>query len=543
MGIAQELIDHQSKLEMKYGTYHSHCDEIAKYFSPRHDEFYQKDRPMGEKRQQWQYDPTPGLASQRFASIIESLVCPKSQIWHGLQPEDDALRNDHEAMLWFEAVRDALFKLRYSGDANFGVAVNPVFTSMGLFGSGVLQTETRPGKWLRYRCSHIKEHFFEENADGVIDADWRKYQLTARQAVKIFGEGNLSERVVKSLDKEPNRKFDFLHCVFPNEERVYGAMGPRGMAYASFHVDVEGQQLCSGPKGFRKFPFIIARYMASPTDIMGTSPAMMALPEVKMLMQMRKTDIRARHLAVDPPNLAANEASIRRFNVKPGAMNYGTLSMEGNQLVKPYQTGGRIDLSVDGLDQSRRIINDIFLVTLFQILVETPEMTATEVLARQQEKGDLLSPVGGMIESEFLSKLIERELDEMAVSGMFDEDGPLPMPASVRERGGAYSVNYSSPMVRYRLSGPAAGAEKMIQSLLPIAQIDPTVWDVVNFSEYAKLIAEASGAPVRVLNSPEVRDQKQQSREQQQQMAALSQAAPAMASSIKDIAQAQALAG
>ena len=38
------------------------------------------------------------------------------------------------------------------------------------------------------------------------------------------------------------------------------------------------------------------------------------------------------------------------------------------------------------------VINDAFLVTLFQILTETPEMTATEVIERTREKGALLSP-------------------------------------------------------------------------------------------------------------------------------------------------------
>ena len=36
------------------------------------------------------------------------------------------------------------------------------------------------------------------------------------------------------------------------------------------------------------------------------------------------------------------------------------------------------------------VINDAFLVTLFQILTETPEMTATEVIERTREKGALL---------------------------------------------------------------------------------------------------------------------------------------------------------
>jgi hypothetical protein len=259
-----------------------------------------------------------------------------------------------------------------------------------------------------------------------------------------------------------------------------------------------------------------------------------------MLNQMRKTDIKARHLAIDPPNLAANESSIRKFNLRPNAMNYGSLDMNGNPLVRPYQTGARIDLSNDAIEGSRRMINDIFLVNLFQILIDTPEMTATEVLARQQEKGDLLSPIGGRLENEFCGKLIEREIDILAASGQFDEDGPLPMPESVRERGGAYGINYMSPMARYRASGEAAGAEKTIQSLIPVAQIDPTVFDIIDFQEYGKLVASASGAPRRIMRSPEDIAAMRDSRAQEQQAQQLAQVAPAVAGSVKDLAQAEA---
>lgn len=88
----------------------------------------------------------------------------------------------------------------------------------------------------------------------------------------------------------------------------------------------------------------------------------------------------------------------------------------------------------------------------------------------------------------------------MAVAGLFEDDGPLPMPRSVKEKGGAYSINYTSPMARYRISGKPPG-QKTIQSLIPVAQIDPTVWENINIPEYVKIIAKAAGAPRRMMRS------------------------------------------
>lgn len=539
--IAKELIATQQRLESDKGTYNSHCQEVARYVIPRLDEFFSNNRTAGEKRSQYQFDSTAPLALDRFSAIISSLVTPRGQYWHGLSPEDDELSNNHEAMIWYEAVRNKLFKLRYGSGSNFANQIGECYQSMGAFGTGVLIVEERAAKWARYKSSHIKEHHFMENEDGVIDTNYRKYQLTAKQAAEKFGTGALSGTINNALEKTPEMKFDFLHVVMPNYDRKPQMIDNNGMAYKSYHVDLSGNSLCAKEGGFRKFPFIPLRYITSTNEIYGRSPAMTALAEIKMLNQMRKTDIKARHLAVDAPILASNEASVRKVSLKPNAISYGTLDMNGNPLVRPWQTGNNLSASEKGIEDSRRIINDIFLVNLFQILLETPEMTATEVLQRQQEKGDLLSPIGGSLESESFNRLIERELDMMAHSGMFDDDGELPMPKSVKDAGGAYTVEFTSPLARMRMAGEAAGAERTLQALIPAAQVDPTVLDAIDFDAYAQIMKKANGAPERMMKAPEVIKAIREQRNQQQAMAQMAQAAPQVAGAVKDIAQAQAL--
>lgn len=541
MSIAKQLISTLAQLEADKGTYNAHCQEIARYVIPRMETFFRENIVAGEKRTQYQFDSTAPLALDRFGSIVNSLVTPRGQYWHGLEPMDEELHNDHEAMLWYENVRKYLFKLRYSNLSNFSSQISECYASMGAFGTGVLIVEERVGQWARYKSSHIKEHHFMENADGVIDTNYRKYTLTAKQAVEKFGQDNVAPTIVNALDKEPNKRFPFLHAVMPNMERKVGRMDAAGMAYSSYHVDLTSNELCAAVGGFRKFPFIIMRYITSTDEIYGRSPAMTALPEIKMLNQMRKTDIKSRHLAVSAPVLAANESAVTKFSLKPDAINYGTLDMNGQPLVRPWQTGNSLQASEVGIQDSRKVINDIFLVNLFQILIETPEMTATEVLQRQQEKADLLSPISGNLESETLSRLIDREIDMMAHAGLFDRDGPLPMPDSVRERQGEYSVSYTSPMARMRLAGEAAGAERTVQSLIPAAQINPSVLDGIDWDAYAQIMKRANGAPESMFKPMEQVMAERQSKAQQQQMAMAAQAAPQVAGAIKDIAQAEAM--
>ena len=51
------------------------------------------------------------------------------------------------------------------------------------------------------------------------------------------------------------------------------------------------------------------------------------------------------------------------------------------------------------MDEERSLINDAFLVSLFQILTETPNMSATEVIERTNEKGILLAPTVGALDA------------------------------------------------------------------------------------------------------------------------------------------------
>ena len=146
---------------------------------------------------------------------------------------------------------------------------------------------------------------------------------------------------------------------------------------------------------------------------------MIVLPDIKMLNEMSKTVIRAAHKTVDPPLLLHDDGVLGlsrggRPNLDPGALNVGGIDDQGRPKVLPLQTGARPDLGLELMEQRRKVINDAFLVTLFQILVEGPAMTATEVLERAKEKGALLAPTMGRQQSEALGPMIERELDILA---------------------------------------------------------------------------------------------------------------------------------
>ena len=130
------------------------------------------------------------------------------------------------------------------------------------------------------------------------------------------------------------------------------------------------------------------------------------------------------------------------------------------------------------MEHEAALINDAFLVTLFQILTETPQMTATEVIERTNEKGILLAPTIGRQQSEYLGPLIDRELDVLAAQNLLP-----PMPPRLREAQGEYEVRYDSPLARAQRAQEAAGFIRTVETVKELVNItqDTSLLDPFDF--------------------------------------------------------------
>ena len=223
--------------------------------------------------------------------------------------------------------------------------------------------------------------------------------------------------------------------------------------------------------------------------------------------------------------LAADDGVLDIYDGIPGSMIPGGVSKDGRMLVQPMPVG-RVDIGNDMLEQEKMLINDSFLVTLFQILVETPEMTATEVLERTREKGILLAPTIGRQQSEYLGPMIEREIDILSRQGRLPEQ-----PRILQEAKGEFKIIYDSPMTRTQKAEWASGAMRTVQQLMAVAEAtqDPSVLDYINWDIAAPQVAEIYGTPTTWLNGPDVIKQKRMARAQIQQQQQMIEAAPAAA--------------
>lgn len=532
--LAEDICKRYEAASKDRGAWEAHWEDIAKRVWPGYTGHFvgRGQQTPGEKRTEDMVDATAALALTRFAPAMEYMLTPRNSKWHTLQASLPDLRKDREVKLWFDDLNNVLFKMRYAPKANYASQRFETYQGLGAFGTGVLYTDKllgRGARGLRYRSIHLGEIYFLENHQGIIDTAFRCFDYSARQAMQRWGEAN-SDKVKEAAKQSTTaeKKFWFIHCVMPRSDYDPERRDVKGMEFGSYYVDrSEKKMIAQG--GHNTFPYSISRYTQAPGEVYGRSPAMLALPSIKTLNEQKKTVLKQGHRAVDPVLLAHDDGVLDTFSLKPGAINAGGVSAEGRALVHALPVGN-LALAKEMMAEERAVINDVFLVTLFQILVETPQMTATEVLERAREKGALLSPTMGRQQSEALGPQIEREIDLLQEQGLIP-----PMPQALLEAEGEYEIEYTSPLSRLARAEEAAGLFRTIAEVREYVAVtqDPAPLDWVDWDEAMPDLMDIQAVPPRWVRS---KDAVQALREGRAQAAAEQQmieAAPAAAGVMK----------
>lgn len=528
---AAEVVKEYERLSTSRGNFESHWQEIAERCMPSVSTLFQNKSGQftkGEKRNSEIYDSTAALALGKFGSILDSLLTPSNATWHRVGANDPALRKNREVKLYFEEVNRTLFAYRYAPKANFVSQNQMTYTSLGAFGTGSLFADELWGEaGIRYRNIHLGELLLDENHQGQVDKAIRRFNMTARQIKQKWPE-TCPEDVLKAIETTPEKEFEIVHRVCPRKDYDPNRKDFKGMRFESLYVSVSSKaELSEG--GYEVFPYTTPRYMQAPNEVYGRSPAMDVLPAIKTLNEQKKTMLKQGHRAVDPVLLTHDDGILDTFSLKPGAINAGGVSQDGRPLVHALPTGN-ISLGKEMMEEERRLINDAFLVNLFQILVDTPQMSATEVLERTREKGLLLAPTIGRVQAEHLGTLIEREIDILSRQGLLP-----PMPPALREAGGAFKIDYDSPLSRAARAEEASGTMRSVQSALEIVNVtqNPEPLDYFDWDVIVPEMSEIHGAPARFMRSLEQVAAIRQGRAQQAQQAQMVEAAPAVAGVIK----------
>ena len=506
--LTKGLLSRFDRLQGQRENWETHWQEVADYMQPRKADVTKR-RARGDKRMEQVFDSSPIQAVELLAASLHGMLTNPSTPWFTLRFKDEEIENDDEAKLWLEASTDAMYTA--FNRSNFQQEIFELYHDLITFGTAAMFIEEDDDDIIKFSTRHINEVFIAENDKGRIDTIYRKFKISARAAIQKFGEA-VSADVQTKAKKDPYEEIELLHAVYPRNDFNPNKRDKANMPFESVYMEYKnGNELSVG--GFREFPFVVPRYLKASNEIYGRSPAMTALPDVKMLNEMSKTTIKAAQKQVDPPLLVPDDGFLLPVRTVPGGLNFYRSGTRDR--IEPLNIGANNPLGLNMEQQRRESIRAVFYVNQL-MMQQGPQMTATEVIQRNEEKMRLLGPVLGRLQSELLKPLIDRVFAVLLRNNMLP---PAPEFLSGRD----VEIEYVSPLAKAQKSTELQSIMRAVEILGSLANVAP-VFDYVNFDNLVKHLADIVGVPQKILKTQsQVNAERQQAQAQQQEMQQMQQ--------------------
>ena len=477
------------------------------------------------------YDSTAADALQVLVSSIMTGVTPANAIWFKAQPDGiDDLSVLTEGERWLEDA--AQFMWRNIHAANFDSESYETVTDIVTAGWGILYTDIdrEAGGGYVFESWHIGSCFIgSTRADGRIDTIYREHEMTVETMVNTYGENNCHHSVLEKAKTSPDEKMKLLHVIQPRKQVGAGQIN-KAMPFASYHIDINNNHILK-ESGYHEFPCSVPRLRRLPNSVYGNGQMTIALPDAKTANELMKNTVRSADLQLGGMWIAEDDGVLNPHTVRIGPrkviiansvdsmkrLDDGTNFQIPEYLLTQLQGGIRRKLMADQLPT-----------------IGTQQMTATEIHTRVELIRQMLGPMYGRLQTEYLQSILDR------CFGLAIRSGALGQPPE-ELWGRNLSFKFVSPLARSQRMEEVTATEQYVISLSQIAAVDQTILDNVDFDAVAVLVGNGRGVPQTIMRTAdevkELRDMRQKAQEEQaqaqQQAAMMEMAAGAAAKGIE----------
>lgn len=464
-------------------------------------------------------DGTATDSARMLASALMSGMTPANAQWLSLDSE--SLPDDAKA--WLSTCASLIWENIHSSNFDAeGYEANLDVVCAGWFALYIEENQEEGG--YSFQQWPLAQVFVASTrSDGIIDTVFRCYQLTAAQAVKKFGDREVSEKIRKAAKDKPDDKFDFLHAIFPRDNYVVNARLAKNMRFASYNIEVTGKKVVR-ESGYHEFPVCVPRWMKIPGTSYGIGPTYDALPDCKELNETKRMEKAAQDLAISGMWIAEDDGVLNPRTVKVGPRKI--IVANSVDSMKPLLTGADFNVAFTAEQRLQAAIRKIMMADQLQPQ-DGPAMTATEVHVRVALIRQLLGPVYGRFQAEYLQPLVVRCFGLAFRAGVFPEP-PESMNAA------NFNVKYISPLARAQKLEDVTAVQQLAATVGQLVAVYPDAKDNVDSDEAVRVVSEGLGVPAKVLRSSadvaSMRDERAKAQQQQAQQALMMQAGQQAAS-------------
>lgn len=446
-----------------------------------------------------------------LAAAVVSGATPSSSIWALL----DVTGADDEGRQWLDAKGKQLHEEIHASTfdaAAFEVAMDLV--AAGWFALYV-DVDRDLGGFTFTQWSIAECYAATTKAGGPVDTVFRKYTLTAQQCVKEFGEAKVSADVLKKASSDPDATVSICHAIYPRSVYLVGGKMAKNLPIASCHFEVDTKHELR-ESGYHEMPVIVPRWSVIPSSVYAIGPMFDALPDAREYNAFLAMDKLNSEMAISGMWIAQDDGVLNPRTIKVGPRK--VIIANSVDSMKSLSAGGDWHLSDERIAKYEASIRKTLMADQLQPM-DGPQMTATEVHVRVGMIRQLLGPIYGRLQAEYLAPLVERCFGLAYRAGIFGN-----APRSLT--GGNFKVKYNNPLARAQKMEDVGAIERLNASIAALANVGQLVpaavasLDVVKFDENMRSLSEGLGVPLKNLNTPDEVTAIRQARQQQQQQAA-----------------------
>ncbi len=453
-------------------------------------------------------------AVRTLASNIMSGLTPANSRWFAL---DVGQRESQDERRWLDDAAQVLFENIHASNFDaeaFEAIIDAVCA--GWFCLYIDENTEKGGLYFE-QWPLASVYAAASTQSGIIDTIYREFELTAEQAVATYGNA-VSGKVKECAEKKPDEKFTFVLEIKPRKDGKPGAKMAKNLPFSSITVEKNTKQVVR-ESGYHEFPCAVPRWLRVPGTPYAVGPLSDALPEANMLNELKRMHLASAEMTIAGMWIAEDDGVLNPRTIKVGPRK--VIVANSVDSMKPLQPAGSWQLAQEEIRQSQAAIRKILMADQLQPQ-DGPAMTATEVHVRVNLIRQLLGPVYGRLNAEYLQRVIERCFGLAYRAGVF-----TPPPQSLAGRD--FSIRYISPLARAQKLEDVTAVERFAANLGQLAQISPDVLDLVDFEEMARITGDGLGVPMKVMRSEqdvaELREQRAKQQQQQQQQMMLAQVA------------------
>lgn len=430
-------------------------------------------------------DSTATEAVRVLSSNIMSGMTPANSIWFELDAGDES----EDGKRWLKDAADIIWKNIHASNFDAEAFESCIDVIDAGWFALYIDVDRERGGYVFEQWPISGVYAASSKAGGRVDTVYRTYQLTALQAKNEF-PGKVSEDIERAAEKTPDAKFDFVHAIYPRQTYVVGAKLAKNLPIASCHVEMKSKSVVR-EGGYHEFPVVVPRWMLIPGTCYGVGPVFDALPDIGMINELRSMELVAADIAISGMWIAEDDGVLNPRNVKVGPRKI--IVANSVDSMKELKTSADFNVAFTSEDRIQAQIRKLLLADQLQAQ-DGPAMTATEVHVRVQLIRQLLGPIYGRLQAEYLQPLIERCFGLAARAGVLP-----PAPESLQNR--EYSIKYISPLARAQRLEEVTAIDTYVAGAAQMAEVDPTVLDNINLDEAMQYKGTALGVPNAVIRS------------------------------------------